>query len=254
MAFYDVPTMSRPESFGGHGQALGDLLREAARIYRALAPVLVPPFVVAFIVLRELLVVVLAVEDLKPFALLLVTTFVQAIVPAFVGSLLVASALPVLSGHAGRMREAWGMLSDRRSDIYRAAGLSSGLALFFTITLGPVGIIIQPMLLGPPLLIHEIVIQGHSPAKGWARTKEMLAADSRQLIYLLAIPASIGIILTTVLRAFGVLSGNIPGVVKGVLYFAVQGALIGAALPFVAAVGVLLYEEMASSLGSGEAS
>jgi hypothetical protein len=232
---------------------LGDLLREAARMYRALAPVLVPPFVVAFIVLRELLVVVLAVEDLKPLALLLVVTIVQAIIPAFVGSLLVASALPVLSGHAARLREAWALLRDRRADIYRAAALSSGLALFATITLGPVGVILQPMVLGPPLLIHEIVIQGHSLAKGWARTKEMMAADSRQLIYLLAIPASIGIILTTVLRAFGVLSGDIPGVVKGLLYFAVQGALIGAAIPFVAAMGMLLYEEMASALGSGEA-
>jgi hypothetical protein len=253
MVFYDVPTMSRPESFGGHGQALGDLLRAAARMYRALAPVLVPPFVVAFIVLRELLVVVLAVQDLKPLALLLVATFVQAIVPAFVGSLLVASALPVLSGHAGRMREAWGMLGDRRSDLYRAAGWSSGLALFAAITLGPVGIIIQPMVLGPPLLIHEIVMQGNSLAKGWARTREMMAADSRQLVYLLAIPASIGIILTTVLRAFGLFSGDIPGVVRGVLYFAVQGALIGAAIPFLTAVGMLLYEEMASSLGSDEA-
>jgi hypothetical protein len=116
-----------------------------------------------------------------------------------------------------------------------------------------VGIIIQPMLLGPPLLIHEIVIQGHTLAKGWARTKEMMAADSRQLVYILAIPATIGILLTTVLRAFGVLSGDIPGVVKGVLYFAAQGVLIGAAIPFVTALGLLLYEEMASALGSGEA-
>lgn len=222
-------------------------------MYRALAPVLVPPFVVAFIVLRELLVVALAVEDLKPLTLLLVATLVQAIIPAFVASLLVASALPVLSGHAARLREAWALLRDRRGDIYRAAALSSGLALFATITLGPVGVIVQPMVLGPPLLIHEIVIQGHTLAKGWARTKEMMAADSRQLVYILAIPATIGILLTTVLRAFGVLSGDIPGVVKGVLYFAAQGVLIGAAIPFVTALGLLLYEEMASALGSGEA-
>ena len=81
----------------------------------------------------------------------------------------------------------------------------------------------------------------------------MMGADSRQLVYLLAIPAILGIVLTTFLRAFGVLSGDIPGVIRGVLYFAVQGALIGAAIPFVAAIGLLLYEEMASNLGGDEA-
>ncbi|MGH8973729.1 MAG: hypothetical protein ACRD0C_11065 [Acidimicrobiia bacterium] len=247
--------MSRPGSFGGHGEGLGDLLREATRVYRSLAPVLVPPFVVAFIVLRELLVVVLAIEDLdrQPVVLLLVATFVQAIVPAFVGSLLVASALPVLAGQARRLGEGWAVLVDRRANIYRAAACSSGLALFFTVTLGPVGVILQPALLGPPLLVHEVVLQGHGLAQAWGRTKEMMAGDSRQLIYLLAIPATIGIVLATVLNAIGVLSGDVPGVVKGVLYFAVQGALLGAAMPFVAAVGVLLYEEMASALGGGEA-
>src|SRR5688572_19520304 len=142
--------MRRPGSYGGQGRALGDILREAAKIYRSLLPLLVPPFVVAFIVLRELLLVVLAIEDLdrQPVALLLAATFVQAIVPAFVGSLLVASALPVLTGHAGRLSEGWRTLGDRRRDIYRAAALSSGLALFATVTLGPVGVIVQPMLLG----------------------------------------------------------------------------------------------------------
>ncbi len=252
--FYDVP-MSRPGSFGGSGQALGDLLRQAARTYRTLAPVLVPPFVVTFIVLRELLLVLLAIEDLdrKPIVLLLAATFIQAIVPAFVGSLLVASAIPVVSGRAGRLGEGWALVADRRGDIYRAAGLACGLALFFTVTLGPVGVIIQPMIFGPPLLVHEVVVQRHDLSRAWARTKELMAADSRQLIYLLAIPASIGIVLATVLNAIGVLSGDVPGVLKGVLYFAAQGALVGAAMPYVVAVGVLLYEEMASTLGGGEA-
>jgi len=238
---------------GGFGQELAGLLRQAARMYGALLRALVPAFVVTFIVLRELLLIVLAVEDLKPVTLLLVATLVQAVIPAFVGSLLVAAAVPVLAGKAEGMREAWTSLADRRPDIYRAAGWSSALALFFTVTLGPVGIIVQPMVLGPPLIIHEIVLKGRGSRLAWERTKEMVGGDSRQLVYLLAIPAVIGIVLTTFLRAFGVLSGDIPGVARGVIYFAVQGALIGAALPFVAAVALQLYEEMASTLGGDEA-
>jgi hypothetical protein len=238
---------------GGFGQELAVLLRRATRMYLALVPILVPAFLFAFIALRELLLIVLAVEDIKPVALLLVTTLIQALIPAFVGSLLVAAAVPVLAGKAGGLREAWAGLTDRRGDIYRAAGWSSALALFFTVTLGPVGIIVQPMVLGPPLIIHEIVLKGRGSKLAWERTKEMVGSDSRQLVYLLAIPAVLGIVLTIFLQAFGVLSGGLPGVARGVIYFAVQGALLGAALPFVGAVALLLYEEMASTLGGDEA-
>ena len=231
---------------------LVDLLRYAGRMYGARARTLMPAFVVVFVALRELLLVLLAV-DWAPLALLLVATLIQAVLPAFVGSLLVAAAILVLWGEASGLREAWGALAEQRADIYRAARWSAGLALFFAITLGPVGLIVQPMILGPPLLIHEVVLQRHGLARAWERTREMMGRDSRQLVYLLAIPAAIGLLLTSMLRAFGVLSGDIPGVVRGVLHFAAQGALLGAVIPFVAAVGVLLYADMSSTLGGEEA-
>jgi hypothetical protein len=242
-------------AFGGQGRAplgLVDLLRYAGRLYGAHVRTLVPAFVVAFIGLRELLLVLLAVAQ-SPLVLLLVAALVQAVIPAFVGSLLVAAAIPVMWGKASGLREAWGALADQRGDIYRAARWSVGLALFFAITLGSVGIMIQPMVLGPPLLIHEVVLQRHRLDRAWERTRQMIERDSRQLVYLLAIPAAIGLLVAGILRAFGVLSGDIPGVLRGVLYFAVQGALLGAAIPLVVAVGVLLYADMASTLGDGEA-
>jgi hypothetical protein len=240
--------------FGGQGRAplgLVDLLRYAGRLYGAHVGRLVPAFVVAFVGLRELLLVLLPLAH-STLALLLVAALVQAVIPAFVGSLLVAAAVPVLWGEAGGLREAWGALAGQRGDVYRAARWSAGLALFFAITLGSLGIIIQPMVLGPPLLIHEIVLQRHGLNGAWERTRQMMERDSRQLVYLLAIPAAIGLLVAAMLRAFGVLSGDIPGVVRGVLYFAVQGALLGATIPLVAAVGVLLYADMVSTLGGDE--
>jgi hypothetical protein len=247
-----VPDAHPP--FEGAGQAplgLADVLRQAGRLYGASVPTLVPTFVVVFVALRELFLVLLAV-DTSPVALLLVAALVQAVIPAFVGSLLVAAAVMVLGGQAAGMREAWAALADHRPDIYRAARWSAGLALFATITLGSFGVIIQPVVLGPPLLIHEIVLRRYRLDRAWARTREMMSRDSRQLVYLLAIPAAIGVLLSGMLRAFGVLSGDIPGVVRGVLHFAVQGALLGAAIPLVAAVGVLLYGDMASDIEGNE--
>jgi len=76
-------------------------------MYRPCAPLLVPTFAVVFIVLRELLVVVL-VLDMPPLPLLLLVTLLQAVIPAFVGSVLVAPTLPVLATGARRgLREAW---------------------------------------------------------------------------------------------------------------------------------------------------
>jgi hypothetical protein len=229
-----------------------DLLSEAWRIYRPCAPLLVPTFLIAFIVLRELLLIVL-LFDLPPVALLLVVTLVQAVIPAFVGSLLVAAAVPVLAaGPRQRLREAWGSLDAQRPSVYRSAGWSGALALFAAITLGPVGIIVQPMLLGPPLLIHEVALERHPIALAWERVKQMISRDTRSLAYLLIIPAGVGLLVSITLRAFGVLSGDVPGVARGVIYFAVQGTLIGAAIPYVAAVGLLCYRDLAATLGGSE--
>ncbi|HEX2277686.1 MAG TPA: hypothetical protein VHN13_11240 [Candidatus Tectomicrobia bacterium] len=209
-----------------------------------------PTFIVAFIILRELLVIVLIV-DLPPLPLLLVVTLVQAVIPAFVGSVVLAPAVTILAtnGKEG-LREAWKNLAEVRPHIYRCAACSAGFGLFAAITLGPVGLIVQPMILGPPLLIHEIVLHKRSLEGAWERTKEMISTDARSLALLLVIPAGVGLVLSITLRAFGILSGDVPGVARGVVYFALQGALIGAAIPFVAAVALLCYRDLASTPGA----
>jgi hypothetical protein len=227
---------------------LGELVSHAWKIYRPHASLLVPTFMVAFVVLRELLLVVLVI-DMPPLALLLVVTLVQAVIPAFLASLLVAAALLVVVTDCGSLREAWATLETQRPAIYRAALCSAGLALFGAITLGPVGIIVQPMVLGPPLLIHEVALLRNPFETAWERTKEMISRDTRALAFLLVVPAAVGLVLSISLRTFGVLSGDVPGVARGVVYFAVQGALIGAAIPYVVAVALLCYRDLASTLG-----
>jgi hypothetical protein len=219
-------------------------------LYWPKAPLLVPTFIVAFIILRELLLIVLII-DLSPLPLLLVVTLVQAVIPAFVGSVVLAPAVTILATNGKEsLREAWKNLAEVRPHIYRCAAWSAGFALFAAITLGPVGIIVQPMILGPPLLIHEVVLHKRPMEGAWERTKEMISTDARSLALLLVIPAGVGLVLSITLRAFGILSGDVPGVARGVVYFALQGALIGAAIPFVAAVALLCYRDLASTPGA----
>jgi len=223
-------------------------------MYRSTAPLLVPTFLIAFIILRELLLVVLII-DLPPIPLLLVATLIQAVIPAFAGSVLLAPAVNILAANSKkRLREAQNDLAELHRDIYRTAACSAGLALFAAITLGPVGIIVQPMVLGPPLLIHEVVLHRRSLQDAWEHVKEMIQHDSRPLVMLLVIPAGVGLLLSITLRAFGVLSGDVPGVARGVVYFAIQGAMMGAAIPFVAAVALLCYRDLASTPGGDDAS
>ena len=247
---YNGPVDHR-EAYGQPPLGLGGLLRQAGAMYAARAGRLVPVSVLVFIVLRELLLVIAAVEG-SPLATLLVAVLIQAIIPAFVGSLLVAAAVVVLTGEAEAIGPAWAALEGQRADIYRAAVWSAVLALFAAVTMGAFGVIVQPVVLGPPLLIHDIVLRRNRLDLAWERTRDMVSQDSRQLVFLLAIPAAIGIVLTSALRAFGVLSGDIPGALRAVLHFAAQGALFGAAIPLVAAISTLLYDEMASTLGGEE--
>jgi hypothetical protein len=242
--------------FGGQDRPIGPghLLAQAWKLYWPKAPVLVPTLLIAFIVLRELLLVVLII-DMPPLPLLLVVTLVQAVIPAFVGSVVLAPAVRILATEKKEgLRDAWKALADVRPHIYRSAACSAGLALFAAITLGPVGLIVQPMILGPPLLLHEVVLHKRSLEGAWERTKAMIATDARPLALLLAIPAGVGLVLSIALRAFGILSGDVPGVARGIVYFALQGALFGAAVPFVAAVALLCYRELASTPGGEDAS
>jgi hypothetical protein len=207
---------------------------------------------VVFIVLRELLLVVLVI-DLPDLPLLLVVTLIQAVIPAFVGSVLIAATVPVLGTDAYRtLRESWAGLSSERQAVYRSAAWSAGLGLFAAITLGPVGIIVQPMLLGPPLLIHEVTLQRQGFDAARERSKLMISRDTKSLAYMLVVPAFVGLLVSITLRTFGVLSGDVPGLARGIVYFALQGALIGLAYPYVAAVALLCYRDLASTLGGEE--
>ena len=192
---------------------------------------------------------------MPPVPLLLVVTLVQAVIPAFVGSVLLAPAVSVLATNTKRpppgCLEGLGRL---RTDIYRSAACSAGLALFAAITLGPVGIIVQPMLLGPPLLIHEVVLNKRCTGGSLGADKgDDLPRTPGPLAFCWPSPPASGLVLSIALRAFGILSGDVPGVARGVVYFALQGALFGAALPFVAAVALLCYRDLASTLGGEDA-
>jgi len=239
------------EGYGPTPLGLGGVLRQAGGMYTARAGRLVPACMLVFIALRELLLVIVPV-DRSPVTVLLLAVIIQAVIPAFVGSLLVAAALVVLAGEAQAIGPAWAALSDRRADIYRAAGWSAVLALFAAVTLGAFGVIIQPVVLGPPLVIHDMVLRGSRLDVAWTRARDMVSRDSLQLVYLLTIPAAIGILVSSAVGAFGFMWGDIPGALRAVLHFAAQGALVGAAIPLVAAVGALLYGEMASTLGGEE--
>jgi hypothetical protein len=184
--------------FGGQDGGLTptDLVVQAWRMYRSTAPLLVPTFLIAFIILRELLLVVLII-DLPPIPLLLVATLVQSMIPAFAGSVLLAPAVSILAtDRKKRLRDAWKDLAEVHRDIKRTASCSAGFALFAAITLGPVGIIVQPMILGPPLLIHEVVLHRRSLEGAWEHVKEMIQHDSRPLVMLLVIPACVGLLLS----------------------------------------------------------
>jgi hypothetical protein len=62
----------------------------------------------------------------------------------------------------------------------------------------------------------------------------------------LLISLVLGLAVVVVVSAADELSGGLGGTARGTLLFATQGALVGATVLFVAAVGLIAYEDLAA--------
>jgi hypothetical protein len=234
----------------GNGQdggfAFGALLRNAWRIYSTHAKTLLPGFVLIFVLLR-LLIPVVVTRDFEEGGVAFGLILVQVIVPTFVGSLMIAVACVVFrSGTESPPRSAISTLGPQSLSLLGAASIAASLAFFAIVLMGPVGILIQPALFGPPVIVHAIALEQRDLSGAWARTRQLLRRDARVPMYLLLISLVLGLAVVVVVSAADELSGGLGGTARGTLLFATQGALVGATALFVAAVGLIAYEDLAA--------
>lgn len=117
----------------------------------------------------------------------------QLLALPLLGSLLMARLGRVMvGGLVGRnesIRSAGRALTHVRSHLFASAMLAGFLTFAITIAMGPLGNFLGAhLLMGPPILIHVIALEGLSFTDGWARTKEIARGEAlRTFLYLLCL-------------------------------------------------------------------
>ena len=214
-----------------------ELIRTARRDYTAGAGRILPPFVVAFVLLRLPL---LGIDDSA-----LANIVTQIVVPVVVGSLLTAAATIVLRSRRGAAGSP-GLRDLNWLNLLGASAIAVALALLATIIMGPIGLLVQPALLGPPFLMHAIVLEGRALDDAGKRAFSLIRRDARLPLYLLLIALTLGLVVTVLLGVVAVLTNSFEETTQDIVLVAAQGALVGFLVPFVAAVGLRSYEDLAA--------
>jgi hypothetical protein len=214
-----------------------DLVGTAARDYKAGAARILPPFIVAFVLLR------LPLLGIDGSALANIAT--QIVMPVVVGSLLTAAATIVFRSKRGVGRPT-GVRDLNWVHLLAASAIAVALVLLATIIMGPIGLLVQPAFLGPPFLMHAIVLEGKPLDEGGKRAFSLIRRDARLPLYLLLIALTLGLVVTVLLGVVAALTNSFEETTQDVVMITAQGALVGVVVPFVAAVGLRSYEDLAA--------
>jgi hypothetical protein len=137
--------------------------------------------------------------------------------------------------------------------VLAAAGISALLALVLVVLLGGAGLLLQPALYGPPLLLPAIVVERKSLGAAWRRTRAALRRDARIPAYVLVGVGIAGLAGVAALAAAVPLTDGLDPTGRDQVQLTVQGAALGLTLPYVAAVGLAAFERVAGADPSSEA-
>jgi hypothetical protein len=223
-----------------------ELLSEAAGLYWARFAALVPTFVVAYAVIVAL--PLLALIDLSDAALATLA-FALQVMSALVGATLFASASIVYSDHIegtrSSLRAALGSIRPLAREVITAALFSAIFSMFALTLLGSLGLLLQPLFVGPPILIQVVAIEHLRLREAWPRTRVIASGQWTRVVGML-----LGIVIVLALVLIGVF-GFVEAGTRAAsdaarlgVFIAVQGLIAGLTYPYLAAAQFVLYRDL----------
>jgi hypothetical protein len=207
---------------------------------------LAPTFILAYIVLATL--PLLQEVDLSD-AVIAALLFLLLVGGALVGSALFAAASIVFSVHAdgsaSSLRGALSSLKPLARDVIAAALFSAILSMLALSLLGFLGVLLQPLFVGPPIVIQVIAIERLRLRDAWPRTRT-IAAGSWVRIFGTLIGVVLGLALA-LLAIFGLVdaaTSTAGDAIRLVAFVAAQGLVAGLTHPLLAAAQFVLYRDL----------
>lgn len=230
----------------------GGVVAASWRLYLGHASALIRLYLAIFFPLASIRVGVQVMLALTTSAIAaqVVLTLTSIVLVALAGSFGLHCATAVLAdGVAGRATSpsaAARSLRPQSKDLVSAGLLVSMLsiaALF--LPFGPLGsIVIVPMLLGPPILAHVIVVETKPFPEAVARARVLLGGHwGRALITLLNVAFILGILQLVLLSLSAAALAGAGGIGLVVLTL-IQTLIAALALPYLAAAGFVLYLDL----------
>lgn len=232
--------VSRPPRFS-------EILTEAAGSYRVRFASLVPTFVVAYIAIVAL--PLLALIDLSDTALATLA-FALQVISALVGTTLFAAASIVFSDHVAgsrsSLRPALSSLRPLTRDVITAALFSAIFSMFALTLLGNLGLLLQPLFVGPPILVQVLAIEHLRLRDAWPRTRVIASGQWTRVVgMLLGIVLALAVVLIAVFGFVEAGTSAASDAARLGVFVAVQGLVAGLAYPYLAAAQFVLYRDLA---------
>jgi hypothetical protein len=229
------------------------------RRFKTLAGLYLTLFVPHLLVATVLITVVFDIHRDQEVAAAL-AVFLPGVAFVLLGSLGVVTAGVILAediaGHRIGIREALQSLRPHRREFF-AAALASALISMLLQFIPPIGLVVIPLLLGPPIVGHTIALQDKTLSQAWARSKELLAGEwLRITLYLISFVFAVALVQVPVI--WGAEAG-FDSLNSDDLHFMLRaltvGIVAGVTFPYLAACGFLAYLDLrarAEQLGPAE--
>ena len=223
-----------------------EIVSEAADLYSARFAALVPTFVLAYVVLVSL--PLLAFIDLSDAALATLA-FALQVLSALVGSTLFASASIVYSdyvaGDRSSLRAALVSIRSLTREVITAALFSAIFSMFALTLLASLGLLLQPLFVGPPILIQVVAIERLRLREAWPRTRAIASGQWTRVVGML-----LGVVLAIALVLIGIF-GFVEAGTRAAsdaarlgVFVTVQGLVAGLTYSFLAAAQFVLYRDL----------
>ncbi|MFN2488374.1 MAG: hypothetical protein ABR529_01265 [Actinomycetota bacterium] len=226
-------------------------IREALTMYRRKPLALIAPFAVFYLLVTTLVVGARGAQDLAGAGRVALVLAFQLGVPVL-GT--IATALSIVVMHDASLGRPTGVGTAARAlrpmakEVLAAALLAAILA--FLIFIPPLSVLVifigstglSAVLFGPPIVIHAVVLERKTLARAWPRTRALMSGNwARLLLHWLTIALVVTVIA-------GLLS--LPGRINALASVIVNGIVLGAFVPFIAAFVLVTYLDVRTGLDS----
>lgn len=155
--------------------------------------------------------------------------------------------------HPTTVRGALSSLGSQRKELLASALLSGMIGLALAVFLGFLGLLLQALFFGPPVLVQVIALERLTLQQAWPRARVLIkGATPRVVLYLLTIVLGIGLLSALTLSLLAELLGGIEETARFAVLSALQIFAVGLTLPLLACASFVIYRHLRASRDAAE--